>query len=268
MIRLLRRFTVTVLPPVIAFVVVVVVWHFSVKYWEIKKYILPGPGQVWQAAVDHSTTLWNATCVTGFEAVCGFLCSLSVGVFIACVFSQSRLIRTSLFPYAVFLQTVPIVAIAPLIVIWYGYGTHSVILVSVIISLFPIITNATAGLLSVDPDLLDLFRLNNASRMQILFKLRLPSAVPSIITGARISSGVAVIGAIVGEFFTGYGNQAQGLGYLVLHNKDQSTERLFATVIASTLLGLAIFSSVSLIGAAIMRRWYDTEEHRADIQYS
>lgn len=250
----------TAAPPLAAFVVVLAAWHFATVEFEIKRYVLPGPLIVWQAACDNAAQLCKATLLTGFEALCGFLISLTGGVLIACLFSQSRLIRTSLFPYAVFLQTVPIVAIAPLIVIWFDYGMHSVIIVSVIVSLFPIITNATAGLLNVDPDLSDLFRLNNASRTQVLFKLRLPSAVPSIVTGARISSGVAVIGAIVGEFFTGYGNEVQGLGYLIISNKDRSTEKLFATVIASTLLGLLIFTTVSLVGASILRRWYDASD--------
>lgn len=255
--RSLQWLLTTVVPPLTAFALVLGVWHFATTYFKIKRYILPSPALVWNAACESADQLWSATLLTGIEAVSGFSASLILGILTACVFSQSRMIRTSLFPYAVFLQTVPIVAIAPLIVIWFGFGMQSVILISIIVSLFPIITNTTAGLLGVDPDLLDLFRLNNATRLQTLWKLRLPGAVPSIITGARISSGVAVIGAIVGEFFAGSGNDRQGLGYLIYANKDRSTDKLFATVIASTLLGLVIFSAVSSIGAFILRRWYD-----------
>lgn len=248
-----------ILPPLTAFLVVVMVWHFATVIFAIERFILPGPLLVVKSAVKYTDELWSGFLITGLEAFVGFLLSLSVGILVACLFSQSRLIRHSLFPYAIFLQTVPIVAIAPLIVIWFGTGFQSVVLVSFIISLFPIITNATAGLLQVDPDLLDLFSLNNATRWQTLTKLRLPSAVPSIITGARIASGVAVIGAIVGEFFAGYVSR-KGLGYLILQTAPQlKTDKLFATVFASTLLGLLIFTLVSLIGNAILKRWYDGE---------
>ena len=255
-----RWFVTHLLPPLAAFLLVVTVWHFATVLLGIKKFVLPGPLLVAKSAVTNIDELWSGFLITGAEAIVGFLCSLSVGTFIACLFSQSPMIRRSLFPYAIFLQTVPIVAIAPLIVIWFGTGFQSVVLVSFIISLFPIITNATAGLLQVDPDLLDLFRLNNATRWQTLSKLRLPSAVPSIITGARIASGVAVIGAIVGEFFAGYVSR-KGLGYLILQTAPQlKTDKLFATVIASTLLGLMIFAFVSTIGNFVLTRWYDSEK--------
>lgn len=257
----LRAFASVALPPMVAFLVVLSVWQLAVSVFQIKRYLLPGPLLVLAAAQKHSAELLSGFLITGGEAVAGFLCSLIAGTLIACLFSQTRLIRTSLFPYAIFLQTVPIVAIAPLIVIWFGSGFFSVVLVSFIISLFPVITNATAGLIQVDPDLLDLFRLNNATRWQTLYKLRLPSAVPSIITGARIASGAAVIGAIVGEFFAGYAARHKGLGVMIQQIKDNlDTSQMFALVIASTLLGLVIFSIVSLIGQAILKRWYDTPE--------
>jgi NitT/TauT family transport system permease protein len=181
-----------------------------------------------------------------------------VGTLIGLVFSQSPVIRSSGYPYAIFLQTVPIIAIAPLIVVWFGRGFASVVLVGFIISVFPIITNATAGLTAVDPDLLDFFRLHNASRWQLLWKLRLPNAVPHIITGAKTASGVAVIGAIVGEFFAGMPGQRFGLGYLIRQKSDMlKTDELFAAVVAATLLGVVIFTAVSVVGATILSRWYD-----------
>jgi len=254
-----RWFVAYLLPPLTALVVVLTAWHALTVLFAIERFILPSPWLVAKSAFNNAEQLWYAFAMTGLEAVAGFLCSLTIGTLVACLFSQSPLIRRSLFPYAIFLQTVPIVAIAPLIIIWFGTGFQSVVLVSFIISLFPIITNATAGLLQVDPDLLDLFRLNNATRWQTLLKLRLPSAVPSIITGARIGSGVAVIGAIVGEFFAGYSSR-KGLGLIIKQTADQlKTDKLFATVIASTILGLIIFSAVTLAGNAILKRWYDRE---------
>lgn len=233
-------------------------WQTSVEVFEIKPFLLPGPLKVLEAATANGSRIAAATGQTALAAIGGFGASLLAGTLIACGFSQSRLIRTSCFPYAIFLQTVPIVAVAPLIITWFGSGFRSVVIVAFIISLFPIITSATAGMLAVDPDLLDLFRLHRAGRMQVWLKLRLPSSVPQLLTGARTSSGLAVIGSIVGEFFAGYGADDYGLGYLILQTASQlRTAELFACVIASTLLGVAIFGAMSLLNAVVLNRWYD-----------
>ena len=200
--------------------------------------------------------------LTTAGALAGFLGSLVLGVTTALVFSQSRLVRASCFPYAVFLQTVPIIAVAPLIINWCGTGFQSVVLVTLIISVFPIIASTTSGLLNIDPDLLDLFRLYRATRWNILWKLRMPHAVPYLITGARTSSGMAVIGAIVGEFFVGHTTERYGLGYLVRSSSELlRTDLLFASVIASALLGIAMFGTVTLVGATALSRWYHPVDH-------
>lgn len=248
----------SVLPPVVLFALVLALWHAAAVVFEIPRYLLPTPADVWSAAVENRRELLAATWLTAQGALSGFGLSLVCGTLIACAFSQSPLVRRSFYPYAVFLQTVPIVAIAPLIITWFGYGFQSVVLVAFIISVFPIITNGTTGMTAIDADLLDLFRLYNASRWQVLLKLRLPNSVPYVIAGARISSGVSVIGAIVGEYFAGYGVDQFGLGYLILQTAPQmKTDELMAAVIASTLLGVAIFGTVSLAGATILSRWYD-----------
>ena len=204
--------------------------------------------------------LVSATKVSAAAALSGFAASLIAGVVIAFFFSQSRLIRISCYPYAIFLQTVPIVAIAPLVINWFGSGFRSIVIITFVISLFPIITSTTTGMLAVDPELLDLFRLNRASRWQIWLKLRLPNAVPHLITGARTSSGLSVVGALVGEYFAGFGVNNYGLGFLIGRNTSQMrTDELFAAVIASTLLGITIFGVVSIVGAFILNRWYDTK---------
>ena len=244
--------------PVIVLLLIGGIWQGCVTAFDLKPFLLPGPLKVLDAATDNTAKIASATGRTALAAVSGFLASLAAGTLIACAFSQSRLIRTSCYPYAIFLQTVPIVAIAPLIITWFGSGFRSVVIVAFIISLFPIITNATAGMLAIDPDLSDLFRLHRASRLQVWLKLRLPNSVPHILTGARTSSGLAVIGAIVGEFFAGYGSDDYGLGYLILQTANQMrTADLFACVIASTLLGIAIFAAMSVIHATILSRWYD-----------
>ena len=247
-----------VVPPVGLFVLVVVAWQLATTMFAIPRYLLPGPKLVFDAAVAQRHTLLTAMWLTASGALCAFALSLLFGTLIAFGFSQSRIIRNSGYPYAIFLQTVPIIAIAPLVITWFGYGYRSVVIVAFIISVFPIITNATTGLISVDPDLLSLFRLHNASRWQTLWKLRLPNAIPHLVTGAKISSGASVIGAIVGEYFASFGPNRFGLGYLILQASPQmKTDELFAAVFASTLLGVAVFGSVSLIGATILARWYD-----------
>ena len=246
----------TVLPPLAFFVMLLILWHAVVVVFSIKPFLLPGPLRVAAAISAHIGTLFGAALLTATGALCGFALSFVIGLTIALVFSQSKVIERSLYPYAIFLQTVPIVAVAPLIILWIGHGFHGVVAVSFIISLFPIIANTTNGLTSVDANLIDLFKMSNANRWQLLMKLRLPHAVPNMLTGARISSGLSVIGAIVGEFFAGYGTEDFGLGYLIiLTNGQAKTDYLFACILFCTVLGLGIFSSVNLMSNLVLARW-------------
>lgn len=243
------------LPPLLSFILAAAAWQTVVRAFRLPPYILPGPFQVIGAARDHFPALVSAALQTLAAAGCGFTSSLAAGLLIAAVFSQSRLLRSGLYPYAIFLQTVPIVAIAPLIILWFDTGFRSVVIISFIVSLFPVITSATAGLLQVEPALLELFALHRASRLQGLLKLRLPNAVPHIVTGARIASGLSVIGAIVGEFFAGYGSDRFGLGYLIVLTSGQlKTDYLFAAILAAALLGLLIFSLVGWVGERVLSR--------------
>lgn len=252
----LGRIAGAVAPPLLFFLLVLLAWHGAVTAFEIQPYLLPGPLDVAGAVAANADSLISAAGLTARAALSGFLLSFVAGFLVAVLFSQSRLVERSLYPYAIFLQTVPIVAIAPLIVLWIGHGLTGVIAVSFIISLFPIIANTTAGLTSVDEELLDLFALSDANRWQILTKLRVPHAVPDMLTGARISCGLSVIGAIVGEFFAGYGTQDHGLGYLIiLTNAQTKTPYLFASVLFSTALGLLFFGAVSAISRRALQRW-------------
>lgn len=254
--RLLRWLLEFAVPPVVLFFVVLVTWHVAVVALGIRRLTLPLPMQVFEAGWQRRETFLSAALMTGEAASAGFLLSLAAGFLIACLFSQSRVIERSVYPYAIFLQTVPIVAIAPLIVAWFGYGFRSVVVVAFIISVFPVITNATAGLTSIDVNLLELFELAGASRWQVLTKLRLPSAVPHVVTGARISAGLSVVGAIVGEIFAGAGAQRPGLGYVIQQTTGfQKTADLFAAVIISAVLGMVIFGCVSAAGALILKWW-------------
>ncbi|QDV25396.1 ABC transporter permease [Aureliella helgolandensis] len=233
------------------------IWHALVVLRGIEPIILPTPLRVLEAAIRERETLFKGFLATGMAASLGLTLSIALGSLIAIVFSQSKTLRSAFYPYVLFLQTVPIVAIAPLLITWCGYGAHTVVLVAAIISIFPIVSNVTAGLISVDENLKDLFELHQATRWQTLIKLRIPNAIGSLILGMRVSTGLAVIGAVVGEFFLGTGVAGySGLGTVMIIWQNRSrTDALIAVVFVSTLLGLAMLGAVNLGTRLLLRRW-------------
>lgn len=258
-----RRLLQTVLPPVVACGVLIAVWQGAVIGFAIKSYVLPGPLDVATAAVRRWDELARATWLTGRVAICGFGLSLAVGSTASVLFAEFVWLRRGVLPYAVFLQTVPIVAVAPLIINWLGPGFASIVLVSFVVSLFPIIANATAGLTAIEPPLWDMFRLYGATRWQTIARLRIPHAVPHLLTGARTSAGLSVIGAIVGEFFAGgYDARAVGLGFLIPQRIAWlRTDEAFAAVLAAAALGLLLFGAVGLVRQTVLARWCPPEIH-------
>ena len=235
---------------------VVAFWQFAVGHWQVPAYLLPSPLQVATALWDKRDTLVHAVWVTARASLAGLTAAAIVGTLLAILFSQSRVIRTALYPYVVFLQTVPIVAIAPLLITWSGYGERTVILVSAIIALFPILSNVTAGLLALDANHRDLFRLYRAGRWPTLVRLRLPTAMGHLALGLRISCGLAVIGAIVGEFFVGRGGDSPGLGAVMDRWLAMGkTDALMAAVLLSSLLGLLMFTVVGLLTNRLLGRY-------------
>jgi len=249
------------LPVVVVAAIAIATWQLIVNFTGIEPLLLPAPRQVFESAWQNGEALWRGFVVTATTAVAGLALSVVFGSLIAVLFSQARLLRNALYPYAIFLQTVPIVAIAPLLITWSGYQQRTVILVATIISLFPIVSNVTEGLTTLDGNLRDMFRLYDASRWSLLLKLRLPSAVPGLVQGMRISSGLAVIGAIVGEFFVGNGSNYDGLGTLMTGwQAQQKTAALIAAVLASTALGVLIFWMVNLLAATALSKWLPAKE--------
>lgn len=238
---------------------VLFIWAAIVKFQNLPPALLPSPSRVFSAALENRATIIKATFSTAIAACLGLVCAIGLGAVIAIAFSTSRKIQLAFFPYVIFLQTVPIVGIAPLLIIWSGYRFRTVVIATVIICLFPIISNTTAGLLAARSDLADLFRLYGSSRWQRLRSLQFPTAIPYLMLGARISSGLAVIGAIVAEFFVGNGSNYAGLGTLLTKWQGQlKTDALIAALFASTLLGLVLFGTVQLINSTILRRWTQT----------
>lgn len=242
------------------FVLLLFLWMAIIKLFHIQAYMLPTPLAVFQASHERFGSLLDSFLLTTEEAAGGLFASILIGVGIALVFAQSRWIRRMLLPYTILLQTVPIVAITPLILMWCGPGLFSVMLITFIICLAPIIANTTQGLVSVDRNLLDLFRMNQATSPQILFKLRLPHAMPALFTGLRISAGIAVIGAITGELFAGSVNVGKGgIGYAIQYASSQlETAYLFALVVAATVLGFSFFFATMFLEWYFLHHWHES----------
>ena len=209
---------------------------------------------------DRFPSLLNSLWITTVEAAGGLLASIVIGVSVAMIFAQWRWLRQLLYPYTILLQTVPIVAIAPLIINWVGAGIVSVSVVAFIICLAPVIANTTQGLISVDENLIHLFVMHNATPAQILFKLRLPNALPNFFTGIRISAGISVVGSITGELFAGSTRVGEGgLGYAIIYaNNQMETAYLFALVFASTVLGFSFFFIAIFFEWLALHHWHES----------
>jgi NitT/TauT family transport system permease protein len=235
-------------------------WQAFVSLRQIPAYMLPGPMLVARAMHDRFPSLLNSFLITAEEAAGGLTASIIVGVAVAMVFAQWHGLRKLLYPYTILLQTVPIVAIAPLIINWVGAGLISVTVVTFIISLPPIIANATQGLISVEENLIHLFLMYKATPAQVLFKLRLPHALPNLFTGIRISAGVSVIGAITGELFSSSQRMDQGgLGYgITLASNQMETSYLFALVLAAVALGFSFFFLVMFFEWLALHNWHES----------
>jgi NitT/TauT family transport system permease protein len=250
-----------VIPPIVVFILAASLAELVVWLFNIGAYNFPAPSAVFQVMWQKRADLWASLISTALAALLGFGLSAIVGITLAILLSTSRIVQRAFYPYTVFFQTVPIVAIAPLLVIWFDFGLKSVAVSAFIASVFPVIANTLAGLLSTDPALRDLFRLYRAGPLATLLKLRLPSALPNIVTGLRIAAGLAVIGAIVGEFVAGTLEKNAGLGIAVLIAKKQGkTAAIFADVLAASLLGLAMLAVINLAGYLMLRRWHASEQ--------
>ena len=245
-----RRLLEQALPPLASFVGATLLAELAIRVADVSPLLLPPPSAVARAAWEQGDTLLPALAATARSVGLGLAASASAGILVAVLLSSSRWVERAFYPYAIFFQIVPIVAIAPLLVIWFGYGARAVVAAAFIVSVFPVIANTLTGLLSVDPALRDLFRLYGAGRLATLGKLSLPWALPYVLTGLRIAAGLAVIGAIVGEFVGG-----GGLGVVVLEAmRQQRTDLVFAAILYASGLGLALFAAVNLTSGLALRR--------------
>lgn len=252
------------LAPFVVGVVVLFVWQALVDGFEVPSYLVPGPWLVAKTLIADRVILLHSLGFTLAVAILALAAAIVIGVVIAFVFVQSRAVELSLFPYVVLLQVTPIVAIAPLIIIWVNDPLPALVICATIVALFPMISNTTLGLKSVDPGLLDLFRLNGATRWQTLVRLRVPSALPYFFAGLKISTGLALIGAVVAEFVAGTGGTASGLAYQILQAGLQlNIPRLFAALVLITATGVVLFLIASLLAWLALRRWHDSAVERS-----
>jgi NitT/TauT family transport system permease protein len=242
------------LPPVVPFVAATLITELAVRQEWVPSFLVPAPSSVVLSMVRDWPELWGATLSTANASLIGFAMSAIVGSVIAIALSSAAWVQRAFYPYAVFFQTVPIIAIAPLLVIWFGWD-RTVVASAFIVSIFPVIANTLTGLLSTDPTLRDLFRLYDAKRLATLLKLRLPFALPHVMTGLRIAAGLAVIGAIVGEFITG-----SGIGGSIMVSRQQNrVDKVFAGLLLASLLGIVLFTLINLISRLSLRHWHASE---------
>jgi NitT/TauT family transport system permease protein len=246
--------------PLLTLGLLLALWQAAILAFKVPDYLLPSPAQIIAQIPDRSSDLSHALLVTGLEALGGFALSAVVGIAVGLFFSISALVRRSLYPYVVLLQTIPIIAISPLILLWLGNGSLSVMFISFLISVPAVILNTTHGLISVEKNLLHLFAMGNANLTALLFKLRLPHALPHIFVGLKIAAGASVVGALVGETFAGSSALgAGGLGYSAVYALSQlATPYLFAVILTSSLLGLAFFALVTTLERLTVGHWSES----------
>lgn len=252
-----------ILAPLVIGVAVLALWEFAVRWNEIPHYVLPGPILVGQTLVADWGTLSGSLWVTLKITFMALAAAIVVGVTLAVLFSQSKWLEMALLPYAVILQVTPIVAIAPLIIIWANDIDLSLLICAWIVAFFPILSNTILGLNSADHNLVNLFELYGASRWQTMRYLKLPAALPYFLAGLKISGGLALIGAVVAEFVAGTGGSASGLAYRILEAGYQlKIPRVFAALVMISLSGIAIFLATSLISYLLLHRWHESAIRR------
>lgn len=257
--RLLR-----ILVPVLVGIAFLALWEGLVRGLAIREFLLPGPVRIAESLFDNFGSLMASLWVTLKITVAAFLLAAIGGVGLAILFSQSRTVEAALFPYAVVLQVTPVVSIAPLILIWVGFDRVelALLIIAWIVAFFPILSNTTLGLRSADHNLADLFRLYGASRWQVLTELQLPSALPYMLGGMKISGGLALIGAVVAEFVAGSG-ASTGLAWRIIEAGNRlDIPKMFAALFLLSTLGIGLFFGLSIVERMLLRHWHESAVRR------
>jgi NitT/TauT family transport system permease protein len=244
--------------PLVALVAAIAIWEMIVRLNGLPPYILPGPMLVFETLISDWGTLSESLLVTLRTTALALLLAVTGGVLLALLFASSRLVELSLFPLAVILQVTPIIAIAPLLLI-YLEPSSAVLVCAWIVAFFPILSNTALGLASVDHNLRDLFALYGAGRWKTLYLLRVPAALPYFLGGLRIAGGLALIGAVVAEIAAGTAGRGSGLAYRIVESGYRlNVPRMFAALLLISLAGVAIFAVLSLVQHFTLRRWHES----------
>jgi len=244
--------------PIIVLALSVALWEVVVRVGNIPPYVLPAPSLILQTFITDGALLTQSLLVTLITTLEGFLLATIGGVGLAVLFNQSRLVEYSLYPFAVILQVTPIVAIAPLLLIYLPQPV-AVLACAWIVAFFPVLANTTLGLNSVDRNLADLFALYGASRGQVLWNLKLPSALPYILGGLRIAGGLSLIGAVVAEIAAGSAGAGSGLAYRIAESGYRlNIPRMFAALLLLSVAGIVIFYLLALVNYLALRRWHES----------
>jgi len=254
----LRERVLRVLLPVAVLALGVLAWDLVVRAGDIPPYVLPGPGLVLTTLVADWSVLSSSLLATLETTVEGFALAVAGGVGLAVLFNQSRLVEHSLYPYAVILQVTPVVAIAPLLLIYLPQQA-AVLACAWIVAFFPVLANTTLGLNSVDRNLADLFRLYGTSRAQVLWYLKLPAALPYILAGLRIAGGLSLIGAVVAEIAAGSAGAGSGLAYRIIESGYRlNIPRMFAALLLLSIAGIVIYFLLYAFSYFLLRRWHES----------
>jgi NitT/TauT family transport system permease protein len=228
----------------LVFAALFLLWEFAVHLFGIKEYLLPPPSKVWTEFLKRYAIVMPSAWVTLQEIVAGYLLAIVVSIPLALAVAYSRFMEQAVYPVIVFLQIIPKIAIAPLFIIWFGFGFTPKLLLVFLLSFFPIVVSSLAGFKSADRDVMDFARTTGASSWRLFFKIRLPQALPQIFTGLKVGAALAATAAVVAEFVA----SDKGLGYLLLqYNGNIDTPMVFATIVLLSLLGLAVYYVVEII---------------------
>jgi NitT/TauT family transport system permease protein len=247
---------------IVSIIATLVAWEVLCRLFNVPSFILPTPSAIFIEAVTRYPLYLYHSWVTFYEMVVGFLLAALVGVFLAVVIVYSRIVRNMIYPQIVVLQIVPKVAIAPLLLIWAGYGMTSKILLALLISFFPIVVNMVTGLMAIEAELLELCRILHSGRWQEFYKVRLPNALPYLFSSLKVASTLAVIGAVIGEFVGGN----EGLGHLIIiANTELRTSMSFVALFALSILGFVLYGLVVLAERVFMpwEKWQSAAEGSA-----
>jgi len=254
--------TLRIVLPIALLALGVLIWDLVVRLKGIPPYVLPGPGLVFTTLVSDWPILSESLLVTLVTTFEGFLLAVIGGVGLALLFNLSRVVEYSLYPYAVILQVTPVVAIAPLLLIYLPQQA-AVLACAWIVAFFPVLANTTLGLNSVDHNLVDLFRLYGARRAQVLWRLKLPAALPYILGGMKIAGGLSLIGAVVAEIAAGAAGAGSGLAYRISESGYRlNIPRMFAALVLLSVVGILIYFALSLLSHLMLRRWHESAVER------